>query len=46
LVDAADGLDLFADQEKRARKNEAAVDALRARFGADAVVRARTLRRE
>jgi len=46
LVGAADGLDLFADQETRARKHEAAVDALRERFGAAAVIRGRTLKRE
>ena len=44
FVDAAEGLDLFADEERRARKNEAAVDTLRARFGPAAVVTGRTLK--
>jgi len=46
LVDAAEGLDLFADGERRARKNETAVDALKARFGAQAVVTGRSLKRD
>ena len=45
LSEAADAPeDLFAEDETRARKGERAVDALRARFGKDAVVSARTLR--
>jgi DNA polymerase-4 len=44
FVDAADGLDLFADEERRARSSEQAVDALRARFGAGAVVSGRSLK--
>jgi DNA polymerase-4 len=44
FVDAAEGLDLFADEERRARSSENAIDALRARFGADAVVSGRALK--
>ncbi len=45
LCEAADAPeDLFAADETRARKGERAVDALRARFGKDAVVSARALR--
>jgi DNA polymerase-4 len=44
LVDAAEGLGLFADEERRARSSEQAIDALRARFGADAVVSGRALK--
>jgi DNA polymerase-4 len=44
FVDAAEGLDLFADEEKRARSSEQAIDALRARFGAGAVVSGRSLK--
>jgi DNA polymerase-4 len=44
FVDAAEGLDLFADEERRARSSENAIDALRARFGADAVISGRALR--
>jgi DNA polymerase-4 len=44
FVDAADGLDLFADEERRARSSEQAVDALRARFGAEAVISGRALK--
>ena len=44
FVDAAEGLDLFADDERRARRNETAIDALRARFGAGAVVSGRSLK--
>jgi len=46
LVDAASGLDMFADDERRARRKEATVDALRARFGPEAVVTGRTLKSE
>jgi DNA polymerase-4 len=38
------GADLFADDEARALKTETAVDRLRARFGAAAVVSGRTLK--
>ena len=38
--------DLFAGDETRARRGERAIDALRARFGSDAVVSARALRSE
>ena len=44
FVDAAEGLDLFADEERRARSSEQAIDALRDRFGADAVVSGRSLK--
>ena len=44
FVDAAEGLDLFADTERRARKSESAIDALRGRFGAGAVVTGRALK--
>jgi len=45
LADAAEAAeDLFAGDETRARKGERAVDALRARFGKDAVVSARALK--
>jgi len=44
FVDAAEGLDLFADEERRARSSERAIDALRARFGAGAVVSGRSLK--
>jgi DNA polymerase-4 len=44
FVDAAEGLDLFADEERRARSSEQAIDALRARFGAGAVVSGRSLK--
>jgi DNA polymerase-4 len=47
LADADDAPDdLFADAETRARKGERAIDVLRARYGSDAVVSARTLRSE
>jgi DNA polymerase-4 len=46
LVDAAEGLDLFAEDERRARRGETAVDALRSRFGSAAVVSGRSLKRE
>jgi DNA polymerase-4 len=46
FVDAADGLDLFAEEERRERKSEAAVDALRERFGKGAVVTGRSLKKE
>jgi DNA polymerase-4 len=45
FVDAAEGLDLFADEERRARSSEQAIDALRARFGPDAVISGRALKR-
>jgi DNA polymerase-4 len=44
FVDAADGLDMFAEEERRARKSENAVDALRLKFGADAVMSGRSLK--
>ncbi len=45
LADAEDAPDdLFAGDETRARRSERAVDALRAKFGSDAVVSARALR--
>ncbi len=44
FVDAAHGLDLFAEEERRARSSETAIDALRARFGADAIVTGRALK--
>ena len=44
FVDAAEGLDLFADEERRARSSETAIDALRARFGADAIMTGRALK--
>jgi DNA polymerase-4 len=44
FVDAAEGLDLFADEERRARSSESAIDALRARFGAGAIVSGRALK--
>jgi len=44
FVDAADGLGLFADEERRARSSERAIDTLRARFGAAAVVSGRALK--
>jgi DNA polymerase-4 len=46
LVDAATGLDLFAEDERRARRSEQTMDALRARFGADAIVTGRTLKKD
>lgn len=46
LVEAADaGTDLFGGEEARALSNEIALDALRARFGQDAVMSGRTLKR-
>ena len=45
LIDAEDAPDdLFAADETRARRSERAIDTLRAKFGADAVVSARALR--
>jgi DNA polymerase-4 len=44
FVDAGEGLDLFADEERRNRTSERAVDALRARFGAGAIVSGRALK--
>ncbi|HZC16225.1 MAG TPA: DNA polymerase IV [Caulobacteraceae bacterium] len=46
LVDASDGLDMFAEDERRARRNEQTIDAVRARFGPDAIVSARTLKKQ
>ncbi|HXQ12436.1 MAG TPA: DNA polymerase IV [Caulobacteraceae bacterium] len=46
LVDAAADIDMFAEDERKARAKEATLDALRARFGPDAVVSGRTLRSE
>jgi len=44
FIDAADGLDLFAEEERRERRGEQALDALRERFGRDAVITGRALR--
>jgi DNA polymerase IV len=44
FVDAAEGLDMFAEDERRARKSETAIDALKAKFGADAVISGRSLK--
>ena len=44
FVDAADGLDMFAEEERRERRGEAALDALRERFGKGAVMTGRTLK--
>jgi DNA polymerase-4 len=44
FVDAAEGLDLFAEDERRERRGEAALDALRERFGKGAVVTGRALK--
>jgi DNA polymerase-4 len=44
FVDAAQGLDMFAEDERRARKSETAIDALKARFGANAVMSGRSLK--
>ncbi len=45
LAEAGDAPeDLFAEDETRARRSERAIDALRAKFGSDAVVSARALR--
>ena len=44
FVEAADGLDLFAEEERRDRRGEQALDALRERFGRDAVMTGRALR--
>jgi len=44
FVDAAEGLDLFAEEERRERRGEAALDALRERFGKGAVMTGRTLK--
>jgi len=44
LVDAGAGLDMFAEEERKARRTEETLDALRARFGPAAVVSGRTLR--
>jgi DNA polymerase IV len=46
LVDAAAGLDMFAEDERRSRRNEQTIDAVRARFGADAIVSGRTLKND
>jgi DNA polymerase IV len=46
FIDAAEGLDLFADEERRARSSETAIDALKKRFGAGAVVSGRALKSE
>jgi DNA polymerase-4 len=46
FVDAAEGLDLFADAERRARSSESAIDALKKRFGAGAVVTGRALKKD
>jgi len=44
FVDAAQGLDMFAEDERRARKSESAIDALRVKFGAGAIVSGRALK--
>ena len=44
FVDAADGLDLFADEERKARTSERTIDALRERFGSGAIVTGRALK--
>ena len=44
FVDAAEGLDLFAEDERRERRGEAALDALRERFGKSAVMTGRALK--
>ena len=44
FVEAADGLDLFAEEERRDRRGEQALDALRERVGRDAVMTGRALR--
>jgi DNA polymerase-4 len=44
FVDAAEGLDMFAEDERRARKSETAIDALRQKFGVDAVMSGRALK--
>jgi hypothetical protein len=37
---------MFAEDERRARRNEQTIDAVRARFGADAIVTGRTLKKD
>ena len=44
FVDAAHDLDMFAEEERRARKSESAIDALRVKFGAEAVMSGRSLK--
>ena len=44
FVDAAQGLDMFAEEERRARKSESAIDALKTRFGVDAIKSGRSLK--
>ncbi|MBV9510206.1 MAG: DNA polymerase IV [Caulobacteraceae bacterium] len=44
FVDADEGLGLFAEAERRERRGEAALDALRERFGKGAVVSGRALK--
>jgi DNA polymerase IV len=44
FVDAAEGLDMFAEDERRARKSETAIDDLRRKFGAHAVLSGRSLK--
>lgn len=44
FVGAAQDLDMFAEDERRARKNEGVIDALKAKFGADAVMSGRSLK--
>jgi DNA polymerase-4 len=44
MLEAGTALDFFAGEETRALKSEQAIDALRAKFGADAVVSGRALK--
>jgi DNA polymerase-4 len=44
FIDADQGLDMFAEDERRARKSETAIDALRQKFGVDAVMSGRSLK--
>ena len=45
LLEAGSSSDLFADAEARALKSEQAIDVLRAKFGSEAVVSGRALKR-
>ena len=44
FVEATDSLDLFAEEERRERRGEQALDALRDRFGKGAIVSGRSLK--